>query len=246
MFTLQLLRGLGPLDARSIGRDSMLRGMALLPLVIALPIRFVLPIVLSQLGALFEADLGGFYPIVGTYALLLITPTVYGMVIGCLLLDQRDEQTLVALQVTPLPLSSYLAYRLAGPMLLGVLMTLIAFQVAGFNQIALPNLLLAACAAAPLASVLALTLGAFAENKVQGIALVKALSVLLVAPLAAHFVPQPWSLAFGVLPTYWPAQVLWGLSNGDALFWVYLVIGIAYYAVLLVFLARRFHKVIHQ
>jgi fluoroquinolone transport system permease protein len=43
--------------------------------------------------------------------LVVVMPALVGMVIGFLLLDQRDDQTLAALQVTPLTLNGYLIYR---------------------------------------------------------------------------------------------------------------------------------------
>ena len=67
--------------------------------------------------------------------------------------------------------------------------------------------MLAALAAAPAAPLLALFLAAFARNKVQGFALMKAAGVVIWPPVAAVFVPMPWQLLFGVSPVYWPARV---------------------------------------
>ena len=100
---LKLFAGLGPLDARTIGRDALLRWVLALPLLIILPMRLVLPAVLARIGAALGADLLPLYTPIASAALLLLTPVLYGMIIGFLLLDQRDDQTLVALQVTPLP-----------------------------------------------------------------------------------------------------------------------------------------------
>lgn len=40
---------------------------------------------------------------------------VFGVVTGFLLLDERDDRTLTALQVTPLPLRAYIFYRVTVP-----------------------------------------------------------------------------------------------------------------------------------
>jgi fluoroquinolone transport system permease protein len=67
---------------------------------------------------------------------------VYGAIIGFLVLDQRDDHTITALQVTPLTLSGYLGYRVAVPTLLGVLVTLFIIPVSGLVQMSAWSILL--------------------------------------------------------------------------------------------------------
>jgi fluoroquinolone transport system permease protein len=245
MHTLQIFKNLGSLDARTVQRDSLLRGMIGLPLLIALLTRFVVPVLARRIGQATGFDLAAYQAPIMSAALLLIAPAICGLVVGFVLLDQRDDRTLAALQVTPLPLRSYLAYQLAMPTLLSLAMTVAAFPLAGLDG---PGIvaLLAALAAAPLAPLIALGLAAFAQNKVQGLALLKGASVLLAAPLAALFVPAPWQWAFGVAPTYWPARLYWAMAAGEPGWWIFLLAGLAYQALLLAALLRRFERVIWQ
>ena len=246
MRATQVVKALGPIDARSVGRDSLLRWMVALPIVVALASRLVLPVVLARLGDAIKVDLITYYPVVASGALLLISPIITGAVIGFLLLDQRDDGTLTALQVTPMPMSAYLAYRLAGPVLASLLLTPIAFAIAGLAGTGFAQLLAATVLAAPLAPITALSLASFAENKVQGFALMKGASLLLSAPLAAYFAPSAWQLAFGVLPTYWPARLYWAFQAGDPNWWFYLAAGLAYQFLLLAALLRRFNRVLYR
>lgn len=209
MKTLQHFRRLGALDAKLIGRDGLLGGMMLIPLGVALAIRFLFPTILARLGTAIGIDALRFYPLIASGVLLLITPAVCGIVVGFLLLDQRDERTLQALAVTPLSLGRYLAYRLVVPTLLGVPMTIAAFALGGLAQFAPGAVGLAALAATPITPLLALALVSLAENKVQGMALQKAFSVLLILPLGGLLAPTPWNWLFGLLPTTWPLWVLW-------------------------------------
>jgi fluoroquinolone transport system permease protein len=246
MHTFQIFKGLGPLDAKTVRRDSLLRGMIGLPLLIALLARFVVPILARRIGEATDFDLPTYQAPIMSAALLLIAPAICGLVVGFLLLDQRDDRTLAALQVTPLPPRAYLAYRLAAPMLLSLVMTVAVFPIAGLAGAGIPSVLLAALAAAPLAPLIALGLAAFAENKVQGLALLKGASVLLIAPIAAIFVPAPWQWVLGVAPTYWPARLYWALGAGEPDWWVYLLAGLAYQVLLLAALLRRFERVMWQ
>ena len=245
MRTLRLITGLGPLDAKTVGRDSLLRGMVLLPLLIALLARWVVPEIFARIATMVQIDLRPAYPVIMGYALLLIAPVILGTAVGFVLLDQRDDQTLAALQVTPLPLPAYLVYRLAAPALVSVIMTVLAFPLAGLGFNSGP-VFVAALAAAPLAAVVALALAAFGENKVQGFALMKGANVFFIAPMIAAFIPGNWQWAFGVAPTFWPARLLSAAQAGAPSAWLYLLVGLAYQLLLIVALLRRFGTVIRR
>lgn len=246
MLRLTHLHLLGALDIKSVGRDGLLRGMLVLPLAIALAVRLVLPLVLHRLEAALGMDVLVYYPQIMISALLLITPVIYGGVIGFLLLDQRDTGTLLALQVTPLSLRRYLLSRLAVPMLISFLVTPLALGVAGLVQLPLPSLMLAVLAALPLAPLCALMLVAFAENKVQGLALVKGTSLAMIAPLVAEWIPLPWRWAFGLLPTYWPIRLHDALLAAQPAPWWYLLGALLLDGVLIGLLLRRFERVVHR
>ncbi len=159
-------------------------------------------------------ELAWLQPLLAGYVVVALAPLLAGAVVGFLLLDQRDDRTLLALRVTPLPLGAYLAYRLAAPTVAALAATLAAVAVAGGLGRTPGSALLAALASAPLAPLAALSLAAFARNKVQGLALMKAASVLLMAPLAALFLPPLWRAPLQLLPTYQVARAVWAMQSG--------------------------------
>lgn len=246
MKALAVLKALGPIDAKSIGRDSFLRWMVIVPPAIAVAARWAMPVFIQRLESLLDFELMAAYPAIMGAILLQLVPLFAGMVVGFLLLDQRDDRTLIALQVTPLSLNGYLAYRLSVPTLLSVLLTLIVMPLAGFGGIGLGRLLLVAAVAGLLAPLLALALAVFAANKVQGFALMKAVGIILFPPLVAYFVPSGWQAVFGVFPSYWPARLYWLYLAGQNNFWVYLAAGVLYQALLLTLLVRRFNRIMAQ
>jgi fluoroquinolone transport system permease protein len=244
MNALRLVKSLGPIDAMSVRRDPLLRWIVVLPLLIALVVRFFLPVIIGRLEDALHLGFGTFYQVVAGYALLITAPVLCGMVIGFLLLDERDDRTLLALRVTPLPFSNYLAWRLSLPMLLSVVVTMAAFPLAGLSQPGIPGLLVCALATAPFAPLVALALAVFAANKVQGFALVKASGVFQMAPLVAYFIREEWQPAFWIFPTYWPAKLLWTLQAGGRNAWPYLAAGLVYQLFLLFLLLRRFSRLV--
>jgi fluoroquinolone transport system permease protein len=242
MKALNAIRALGPIDLKSIRRDSLLRWMVLFPLLIALLVRWGVPAVTRYSIEQFRFDLTPYYDLVMSLVLLMI-PVMFGMIVGFLLLDQRDDRTLSALQVTPLGLNGYLVYRISAPVLLSGLITFAVFPLANLVSVAPLRLLFTALAAAPLAPLCALALAAFAENKVQGFALSKASGAVLLPPLLAYFIPSSWQLLFGLAPTYWPVKLFWAFQAGDPNAWIFLLAGLVYQLLLLGFLVRRFNRV---
>lgn len=216
MLQIRALRALGAIDAESLWADLLLRWMAVLPLVVALAVRAVLPAVLVKVSELAGVELAWLQPLLAGYVVVALAPLLAGSVVGFLLLDQRDDRTLLALRVTPLPLGVYLAYRLALPTAAALVATLAAVAVAGGLGLTPATALLAALASAPLAPLAALALAAFARNKVEGLALMKVAGVPLMAPLAGLFLPPLWRAPLHLLPTYQVARAVWALQSGAA------------------------------
>lgn len=244
MKAITVIKSLGPTDLRSVQRDSLLSWMVGAPVFISLVLRFLVPEISKLLWAELEFDLVPYYPMIVGYYFIMI-PVIFGLIIGFLLLDERDDHTLTALQVTPLSMNNYLLYRISIPVILSVVLTIICFPITGLVSYTWPPVLLAAVMSAILAPVIALVLAAFASNKVTGFAVMKGMSGILLLPLAAYLIGNPWHLFFGILPTYWPVKVYWLASEG-ATSWHYFLAGALYELLCLWALLKRFNRVIYQ
>ena len=252
MRAAQAIKGLAPIDVKSVARDSMLRWLLALPLLIAIGMRWGVPAVAARLDEQFGFVLQPYYALIASF-MAMIAPMLVGVVIGFLLLDQRDDGTLAALRVTPVSLNGFLVYRIAAPLVVSVVLTMVIVPITGLVEIQLLALLVVAVAAAPVGPLFALFLASFANNKVQGFALMKAAGILNWPPVIAYFLPIGWQWAMGIVPTYWPAKLFWVLEAGSAgspgevgwTGWVpYFVVGIAYQALLVGLLLRRFNRIV--
>lgn len=244
---LNTIRSLGPIDLRNIGRDPLLSWMAFMPFFFAFLFRYLVPWAQEAVLYQFGFDLQPYYILLMSFGLIESAPVMFGIVIGFLLLDERDDQTIKALQVTPMSLNNYLGYRILIPMLMGIVLTLAAYPLAGMIPLATGKVLLTAVLAAPLAPIYALFLVIVAKNKVQGFALMKASGTLMLLPLIAYFIPSNWQYAFGFMPTYWPAKLYWTLQSGQTANIVpILLAGFLVHALYLWLMARRFNTIMHQ
>lgn len=240
MSRLQALRLAGHVaagDGRSLLRDPLLRWMLLLVPLLALMMRWLVPLVDARVGVDLRAYdvlfLSGFATLAGGM--------VAGFIVGMMLLDERDDGTLAAILVTPLPFTRYLTLKLVLPTLAGTLLTVACLPLTGLDQWRW-GYLPATCAGALWAPVAALLLAAFAANKVQGILLFRVFNVVVVIPMAAWALPRPWAHLFGIFPGYWPLEAFWAAARGDNIT-LPLAVAVAYPLVLTWFLMRRFHHV---
>ncbi|MEE8041960.1 MAG: hypothetical protein V3T15_04095 [Pseudomonadales bacterium] len=245
MNALQAIRALGPIDIRSVWRDSLLRWMFAMALGLGFLLRWGIPPLSVKLANDYSFDLVAYYPLVMSMMLPTL-PILVGVIIGFLLLDERDDRTLSALQVTPLTLRGYLIYRLTLPIVLSVVLTLAVFWIADLVIVGAGQLLVAAVAAGLLAPIFALFLAGFANNKVQGFALSKANGVITIPPLAAWFVEEPWQWLFGIVPTYWPIKTFWQLQAGASDWGLYLAIAIVFQLGVMWMLVKRFEFVMRR
>jgi fluoroquinolone transport system permease protein len=239
-----VLRSVGAIDVRSIGRDPLLRWLVLLTPAIAVLLRYSLPVIAPAVSRRFALDLLAFSPLIASF-LPLTAAGLTGTVVGFLLLDQRDDGTLPALLVTPLSLQSYLSYRLSALLVASTGLGALMVPLAGIGESTLHQIALCTLTAAPLAPIYALFLASFAANKVQGFALVKALGMIGIPCIVAYFLRGPWSYAFAILPHYWSLKVFWLFDEGQAEVAVWTAVaGIAWQALLLLALVRRFSRLV--
>ncbi len=238
-------KALGPIDLRNVGRDPMMRLLVAMPFFMAGVLRWGIPMASRRLDQYMGFDLTPYYMLIASL-MLPFMPMICGMVIGFLLLDQRDDRTLTALQVTPLTLGGYLAYRITLPMIVGSLTTLALLPLTGLVEIAPSTLLLATAAAAPAGPIFALFLASFARNKVQGFALAKANGVVTWPIVASYFVDYPWQFAFGLIPFYWPVKFFWMRQAGEEHAWVSLAVGLIWQGFVVWLLLKRFERVSRQ
>ncbi|CAM3824565.1 ABC transporter permease [Kibdelosporangium persicum] len=227
-------------DLRGVGRDTLLAGMFLAPLVWIAMVRFATPPV-TRLLAENQVDLRPYYPLILVGFLLLTSAIIVGGVTALIVLEERDANTLAAVRITPASLGRYIGYRAIIAVLLTTVYVIGTITASGlFPARHLPALIPIGLLTGLSALVIALAILAVAKNKVEGIAAIRALGIVVAGlPLLPAFIDSNWQLAFGVLPTYWPAQAFLTASDGGT-WWPYLIGGIAYHALVVWPLYRRF------
>ena len=228
-------------DLRQANRDPMLEVLLYAPILILGLLRFGLPPLGETLLQYTGFDLTPHYPFVFSMVPMLM-PLMVGMVVGFILLDERDEKILSAIAVTSLSRSTYLVYKTLLPLLYSSMLSFLSLHLAG--QSLFPLLLSApgVIVASLLAPCIAFFLAAYAENKVTGLVLAKGAGFLLLFPVIAYLLPAQWTYLMAPAPTFWLSLHFTALAEGSPLAWPALGAGFLLLLVLLVFLIRRFEK----
>lgn len=241
MVWARALGAFGRNDLRGTYRDPLLVMVVVAPVIWTTGVAVLTPRVTALLARRNGFDLVPYYPLILTTFLLLTSIIIAGALAAFLVLDEIDAGTLAALRVSPVPLSMFFAYRAATVL---VVTTAYVVTTMSFSGLLGPGLVPALIPIGLLAGVSAvvtlLLIIAMASNKIQGLAMVRALGMLIAGlPCLPWFIDSDWNLAFGVLPPYWAAKAFWQASD-HATWWPYLVAGLGYNLAVAWPLFRRF------
>ncbi|MGJ8529578.1 hypothetical protein [Maritalea sp.] len=132
---------------------------------------------------------------------LLIPVFLIGWVVGFLLLEDRDDHMLLAIETTSMGKLGFFTYRLTVAVILGAASTLLASLQIFPNQPIELTLIITLLIALETA-IVALTLLSIASNKVEGLALTKLLNIGTLVPLVA-LIPSTWRFVGGIVPSFW-------------------------------------------
>jgi fluoroquinolone transport system permease protein len=235
------LAAFGRNDIRGTYREPLLVMIVLAPVIWTTGVAILTPLFTEMLSEGYGFDLIPYYPLVLTAFLLLTSIIIVGGLAAMLVLDELDAGTLAALRVTPVPMVTFFAYRA------GTVVTVTALYVVGTMSLSgilepglVPALIPIGLLSGVSAVVTLLLIVAVASNKIQGIAMIRALGMLIAGlPCLPWFIDSAWNLAFGVLPPYWAAKAFW-VASDHGIWWPYLVVGVVYNLIIAWLLLQRF------
>jgi hypothetical protein len=204
------VRSLARADRRTILGDRILLLLLAGVPILALAIRWFSTDGLDWVDARYGVDLTAHLPLIWAFVLVVHTPVMFGAMTGLLFLEDRDAGLFPALATTRATLSTLVSYRLASTGVATATLVMLALPLAGAHQPAgIVGLVATGLAAGAVATVPAMLLASLARDRVQGMALTKAMSVPLYVPLAWWFADGPAGWLFLIVPTAWTAQTFW-------------------------------------
>src|SRR6056297_2831096 len=202
-FYMRTIKVLGSSLIKSIFRDSFMLLILGIPLFMATLFRFVMPVAQGYLIDYFH--LSNHYTFV-TLFILTMAPMMSGMVIGFNLLDDRDENILIFMAVTPIRKEGYLLFKVFAPMLavfVQAFFIVLIFNLGEMNFLCLLPLIAVLALETPM---YALVMASIASNKVEGLAIGKLMGISVAGPVFAYIFTAWWKYFAGIMPTFWIAE----------------------------------------
>ncbi len=191
-------------------RDPMTRFMLFYPLLFIVVGRYILPVIASESGFSLEANADYILA-----ALTLMTPLLFGAIIGFSILDDRDDHILVSIRVTPLSVSYFMLFRLIMVYLFSFAASILVITLSNVGSMGLKDALLVSFLASLSAPVTGLLINLFANNKIEGFAIMKLVGLLIILPVVALIFHDARELFFAPIPAYWPAKIIAASVRGE-------------------------------
>ncbi|NBG87653.1 ABC transporter permease [Isachenkonia alkalipeptolytica] len=212
-------------------RDSLTMFMVVYPIVFALIGRYLLP--WADENTAFSLVLFGDFAMA---ALALLTPMIFGALMGFSILDDRDDGILSAIRVSPLSLGGFLAFRVVLVTLLAFMAGFLVMFVADFGPLTVGETVIIAAVNSLSAPITGFLINAFAGNKIEGFAVMKGTGTLMIFPVIALIFTDAKEFIFSFVPGFWPAKAISVLFRGEGVlnlsYEMYLIIGLFYVLVL--------------
>lgn len=217
-------------EIKKWSRDSMMAFMLIYPIIFAFLGRYLLPWLREKYGF-------NFVPFTDLILVILVLfiPIAYGALIGFSLLEDRDDNVLTNIKVTPLSIHQFLSFRLVGVYILCVIATIFVIWFSNVGDVPIKNIISISLLASLEAPISGLLINALARNKIEGFAIMKAGGSIVAFPIAAIFFNGVKELFFSFAPGFWSAKAISSLVRGGGLYLTYnqyYFIGLIYMVIL--------------
>lgn len=159
----------------------------------------------------------------GAVVLVMLAVMIGALVMGFLMVDDKESGAIEALGVSPLTLSGYLAARGLFAVVFSTVIALISSAILAGSAVNYALLLVGFLVACVVGLVIGYILGGFANSQLEAIGLIKiVMFAYLTIPILTVFVPQNWQWLFYLLPNYWMFKIFENLfvaQSGAVGFW---------------------------
>ncbi len=231
--------GLARADFINTVREPMYAFVMIGPVLFGLLFRNLVPFATSLLAERVGFDLTLHYPFIMSFCLMM-TPMLLGAVFAFLLLDERDDDILTYMSITPVSKTGYFLYKLGIPTLVSFAYAFVMLEVVRLTPRELVRTAPAAVVAALEAPLLTLFVAAVARNKVEGLTLYKAGGLIMAGAFLGYLLPGGWGWTGAVFPTFWVSKAYLAADPVNRL--LYFLGGLGYHLAVVTILLRVFSR----
>lgn len=248
-------------ELKTIYRDYFQLVMIIFPFVILLMAIYLFPLIIDSLAV--SPEVIKYVIILLVIMLMSFGVFLIGAMGSFLLLEHKDEKTINTIAVTPLGVNGYLRFKIVYVYcfaLISILIVLIGLKlfakdyymingVSIFDNLSYVMIIAHSIVAALVAPALSLLQATFANNKIEGFAIMKFSSMIAMAPMIMVMDTFRGKLQYvlGVFPNFWAIKAIVNViyPNNDPSnmsFYLYLLFGLILSFLVLTLCYRMFKK----
>lgn len=172
--------------------------------------------------------LGTYWPVMRAYDVLvigMIIPLITispAMLTALLMLDEKDQGILDVLRVMPVSSRTFFGYRIGLLAVLGSLLGGLSLALCGLWEYHLGHIMAISLLLALYGPLIPLLIISLANNKIEGVTLVKAINVAMGVPVMLILLAPSWEIVSGIIPFYWLYKILGAIHQGESMvmYWV--------------------------
>ncbi|MDO9574339.1 MAG: hypothetical protein Q7I94_05020 [Candidatus Contubernalis sp.] len=237
-----MLWTLSKFELKNLVRDRMTAVMILYPLLLGWLGKYLID------NRMVEGQ------VMGVIAMMvsLMVGFAYGAMAGFSLLDDRDDQVLTSIRISPVPLAFYVWFKIVFIYVIAVLAGFFLMWFIGDFALSGGEILLVSMLSSLQVPIVAFLVNAFANNKIEGFITMKASGFLLLLPIGSFFFLDAKEWLFSFAPGHWAGKALQyslmrplidsGLMEMNLNFYQYVGIGFLYNLFLIALIYRFFVK----
>ena len=237
-----MLWTLSKFELKNLVRDRMTAVMILYPLLLGWLGKYLID------NRMVEGQ------VLGVIAMMvsLMVGFAYGAMAGFSLLDDRDDQVLTSIRISPVPLAFYVWFKIVFIYVIAVLAGFFLMWFIGDFALSAGEILLVSMLSSLQVPIVAFLVNAFAHNKIEGFITMKASGFLLLLPIGSFFFLDAKEWLFSFAPGHWAGKALQyslmrplidsGLMEMNLNFYQYVGIGFLYNFLLIAVIYRFFVK----
>jgi fluoroquinolone transport system permease protein len=233
---MRFLLSLSLNDLRCTFRDPVFKALLFFPFISYGIIAWGLPFIIQR------------WPAVENYSGVILmwacmqSSTMFGFIYGFLFLEEKEENINQALRVIPVSGIMFVFSRLLIGIGISFMVSITLFHFGGVVRLPLIHEILLSFLYSLSAPLITLLLAAFARNRIEGLAQMKIVNILLMLPGLIYFLPYKALHLTAVLPTYWSFRATEMSIHHSGSFLLYVFAGLLLHLVIIFFLNRRLEK----
>ncbi|MBK7869418.1 MAG: hypothetical protein IPJ74_01440 [Saprospiraceae bacterium] len=219
-------------DFRSTFRDPIFKILLFFPFISFAIVRWGFPAIAARFPAIIPYN-----QVILMWACMQ-SATMFGMIYAFLFLEEKEEDVWQVIRILPISGIQLIFSRLLIGLIISTLVNFTLIHWGNIIHLLWYEELLLSIQFSLGAPLIALFLGAFANNRIEGLAQMKMVNVLLMIPGLIYFLPQRFLHITALIPTYWSFRSM-EMAENKGNFWLFFIVGTFFYLFGILLLNRR-------